>query len=353
MLIVRAPVRVSFFGGGTDLHSYYSKYGGAVISASINKHFYVFMTEQPDNRVQLISSDLRVMQTLDDLHPEEVEGALRIPLAAIRYIGLNRGANIFLASEVPPGTGLGSSGAVSVCLVKALSVFTQRSFDPYSLAEAAYHVNSVMLGHPGGKQDEYGSAFGGLKNIEFRADGVTVHPLDLDPVLTRELESNILLFFLGNARESSLILNRMREDCQDDRSETVEALNAMKAMVREGIACIESGELHRFGELLHEAWTTKRRLAEGVSTPKIDALYARARGCGAVGGKVTGAGGGGFLMLYCEEDHRPAVRAAMREAGAREMLFNFDHDGVQVVHDDPFFGAGDAPEAQWKLVRFE
>jgi D-glycero-alpha-D-manno-heptose-7-phosphate kinase len=145
----------------------------------------------------------------------------------------------------------------------------------------------------------------------------------------------------------------MREDCQDDRSETVEALNEIKAMVREGIGCVESGNLRRFGELLHEAWTTKQRLADGVSNPSIDALYARARECGAVGGKVTGAGGGGFLMVYCEEEDQPAVRAAMREAGAREMLFSFDHDGVQVVYDDPFFGAGDAAEAQWKLVRFE
>lgn len=350
MLIVRAPVRISFFGGGTDLPSYYNKYGGAVVSASINKHFYVLLTELPTRQVQLISADLQVMQTLDNLRPKAVEGHLQIPIAAIQHIEMDRGASIFLASEIPPGTGLGSSGAVSVCMVKALSVFQQRHFDRYGLAEAAYHITSSMLGHPGGKQDEYGSAFGGLKHIEFERDGVTVHPLDLDPVVLRELDSNMMLFFLGSARESSTILKKQKDACEDGHRETVDALTELKEMVQESLVILRSGELRRFGELLNDAWQTKKRVAEGISNPRIDELYALALEHGALGGKIAGAGGGGFMMLYCESEERPAVSRAMREAGVREMLFSFDYEGAAVVYDDPFFGTDSGAGTPWQLV---
>ena len=352
MLIVRAPVRISFFGGGTDLPDYYTKHGGAVISAAINKYFYALITEQPGSTIQLISADLRINQTLDNLHPEVVEGDLQIPLAAIKHIGLDRGANIFLASEVPPGTGLGSSGAVGVCIVKALSVYTNKHFDRYGLAEAAYHINSAMLGHPGGKQDEYGSAFGGLKHIQFQTDGVTVSPLDLDQVLLRELESNVMLFFTGSARDSSTILDRQKEACKQEEKGTMDALHEIKVMVEEGSAMLRSGKLRQFGELLDTAWEAKKRVASGISTSHIDDLYLRARAHGALGGKIAGAGGGGFLMLYCEEEHRPAVSRVMREAGAREMLFSFDHEGVSVVYDDPFFDSARSGGAEWQLVEF-
>lgn len=350
MLIVRAPVRISFFGGGTDLPSYYNIHGGAVLSASISKYFYVLMTEQPDSKVQIISADLRTMQTLDDLQPESVDGDLQLPLAAIKHVGLDRGANVFLASEILPGTGLGSSGAVAVCLTKALSEFTERPFDRYGIAETAYYINSALLGHPGGKQDEYGSAFGGLKHIEFSADGVVVHPLDLDPALLRELDSNIMLFFTGASRASADILQQQKDACRDARKDTVGALDEIKAMVRRGLALLTAGDLRGFGQLLDEAWQTKKRVAQGVSNPHIDALYDAARANGAVGGKIAGAGGGGFIMLYCEEEHRDAVSRAMSALGAREMLFRFDYDGVSVVYDDPFFGSREGSGSQWQLV---
>jgi D-glycero-alpha-D-manno-heptose-7-phosphate kinase len=292
------------------------------------------------------------MQTLDDLRPEALEGELRIPIAAIKYVGLERGANIFLASEIPPGTGLGSSGAVSVCMVKALAAFQQRQFDPYALAETAYHINSGLLDHPGGKQDEYGAAFGGLKHIEFRAEGVTVRPLDLDPMLLRELDANIMLFFTGSARASASILTRQSAECAEEKGSTVDALTEMRQMVDEALDLLDRGALRRFGELLDTAWEAKKRVTQGISTPYIDGLYDLARAQGAIGGKIAGAGGGGFLMLYCEADARPAVARALRDAGAREMLFRFDYDGATVVYDDPLFGsdASLGAGAEWHLL---
>jgi len=352
VLIVRAPVRISFFGGGTDLPSYYMKHSGAVLSASINKYFYTLVTELEDRKVQLISADLRVMQTLDSLKPDALEGDLRIPIAAIQHIGLDRGANVFLASEIPPGTGLGSSGAVAVCIVKALSTFKQDHLDRYALAESAYYINTTMLGHPGGKQDEYGSAFGGLKYIDFRPDGVTVRPLDLDPTLLRELDSNIMLFFTGSSRASSSILERQKKESADQKQSTIDALDLLKEQAAEAVAVLEAGELRRFGEMMHEAWQTKKRVTSGITNPQIDSLYELARANGAVGGKIAGAGGGGFLMLYCEEPNRAAVSQALRDAGAREMLFQFDYEGATVVYDEPFFGSDSALAAgmDWHLV---
>lgn len=350
MLIVRAPVRISYFGGGTDLPSYYNRNGGAVISAAINKYFYVLITQQPDKQVQIISADLKAMQTLDDLSLVDASGELQLPLAAIQSMDLDRGANIFLASEIRPGTGLGSSGAVAVCLVKALSSFMGRHMDRYAVAEQAYYINNRILGHPGGKQDEYGAAFPGLKHIEFRADGVDVHPLNFDTALLDELAQNTLLFFTGQARESAEILDQQKSAVTGNNTNTIEALDGIRAMVDQGIQILERGDLRAFGELLHEAWETKKRVAAGVTTPYIDELYNRAREAGAIGGKIAGAGGGGFIMIYCEPPHQPGVIEIMQKAGARQMLFHFDYDGVHVVHDDPFFGSNAGAGSQWRLV---
>jgi D-glycero-alpha-D-manno-heptose-7-phosphate kinase len=207
-----------------------------------------------------------------------------------------------------------------------------------------------MLGHPGGKQDEYGSAFGGLKHIEFSTEGVAVDVLDLDPVLLRELDQRLMLFNIGNARSSAEILSRQKDDCRDEKKSTLDALDELKEMVAEGLALLKSGNLNGFGRLLHMAWEAKKRVSAGISTPTIDALYATARAAGALGGKVTGAGGGGFLLVYSEHERREAVAEAMRAAGAREMFFSFDYDGARAVYNDQTLQMQDAHGLNWQLV---
>src|SRR6201997_2081950 len=208
MLIVRSPVRISFGGGGTDLPAYYEQFGGSVLSAAINKYFYTILTARSDDRIQIISSDLRVFDTWRDIANAKLRGSpLEIPLAVLKEMNCDISVNLFLASEIPPGTGLGSSASVCVNLVKILATYRHVSLSKYELAERAFHIARNVLRRPVGKQDEYASAFGGLNFISFRQDGTThVEPLNLEPDLVRELQSNLLLLFTGASHHSWTIL---------------------------------------------------------------------------------------------------------------------------------------------------
>jgi len=356
MLIVRSPVRISFVGGGTDLPAFYEQHGGAVISVSINKYFYTVLTERDDRMVQLISSDLRVMQTVDDISLVKVEGELRIPMAVIQHLGCSRGLNLFLASEITPGTGLGSSGSVCVNLVKSIGRFTGREYDKYALAETAYYVSSRMLGHPGGKQDEYGVAFGGLKHVEFQRDGsVTVTPLALDRATLRQLERNTMLFFTGSSRQSAEILNEQKQSSERGQTGVINALTGLKELVADAQAALTAGEIEQFGRVLHRGWLLKKQVSAKISNPRIDGLYEEAVRAGALGGKITGAGGGGFLMIFCEEEHQQAVRDLLvRDAGLQEMTFQFDYHGTSIIYDDPFIESkATGGMYAWKFIKSE
>src|SRR5947208_354399 len=227
MLIVRSPVRISFGGGGSDLPSYYERFGGAVLSAAINKHFYTVLEKRSDGKIQIISADLRTVETWQDIARMDVRGnALEIPLAVLKEFGRDVSANLFLASEIPPGTGLGSSASVCVNLLKTLSSYCHVVQSKYELAERAFHVARHILGRPVGKQDEYASAFGGLNFISFHQDGSThVEPLKLDPDLVRELQSSLLLFFTGEAHHSWTILKEQEQSTSKTTGGALEYLH--------------------------------------------------------------------------------------------------------------------------------
>ena len=338
MLIVRSPVRISFGGGGTDLPAYYEQYGGAVLSVTINKYFYTILGKRTDGRIQVISSDLRICETWKDIAEKDIDGsALEIPLAVLKELNCDVAVDLFLASEIPPGTGLGSSASVCVNIVKTLTTYRQQAISKYELAEKAFHIARHALRKQVGKQDEYAAAFGGLNYITFAPDGNTlVEPVEQDPALIRELESNLMLFFTGAAHNSWTILREQEASTRQHSSPTVDALHEVKSLGALMRGALEQGQLHQFGELLHEAWQAKRRVSSKISNEHIDELYALATHNGALGGKITGAGGGGFLLLYCEAERQTAVREAMHTAGVREMTFGFDTQGAQVVVNDPF-----------------
>jgi D-glycero-alpha-D-manno-heptose-7-phosphate kinase len=352
MLIVRSPVRISFGGGGTDLPSYYESFGGAVLSAAINKYFYTVLEKRGDGKVQIISSDLRTVETWQDIARMDIRGnALEIPLAVLKEFGCDVSVNLFLASEIPPGTGLGSSASVCVNLIKMIATYTHNSISKHALAERAFHIARNVLGRPVGKQDEYASAFGGLNFISFNRDGTThVEPLDLEIDLVRELQSSLLLFFTGASHHSWTILKEQEESTRKTGGGTVQYLHEIGKLVEPMKVALLAGELTQFGLLLHEGWEIKKRLSSKISNAHIDGMYEAALRSGALGGKITGAGGGGFLLLFCQQEYQRDVRESLVALGAREMGFDFDFQGAQVVADDPFIDGDENSGMHWTFV---
>ncbi|MFN8499518.1 MAG: GHMP kinase [Anaerolineae bacterium] len=334
MVITRAPVRISFGGGGTDLAPYYTRFGGFVISAAITRYAYVAARRPATPRVRITSADYRITETFAVGETPVVADPLSLPKAAVeRFMerGLRRvGVDLFLSADVPPGTGLGSSSAMSVALLRSLATYLNHDVGREHAADLACWLEIERLGRPIGKQDQYASAYGGLNAIEFTADGVDVTPLGLPRDAVAALKSRLLLFSTGQARNSADILSEQRENTKG-KSVVVETLHEIKGLAREMHHALRTEALDDFGRLLDETWNLKKRLSQKVSSSAIDGWYAAAREAGALGGKITGAGGGGFLLLYVPTGRQGAVRRALTAFGLREMTFDFDFMGAQVM----------------------
>jgi D-glycero-alpha-D-manno-heptose-7-phosphate kinase len=352
MLIVRSPVRISFGGGGTDLPAYYEQFGGSVLSVAINKYFYTVLTSRSDARIQIISSDFRVFETWHDIAKMNLRGtSLEIPLAVLKEMNCDVAADLFLASEIPPGTGLGSSASVCVNILKTVTTYLQQPISKFDLAERSFHIARHILGKHVGKQDEYAAAFGGLNFISFLPDGSTnVEPIDLNPPVLAELQRHLMLFFTGSSHDSWSILREQETTSRSHTGGTVEALHEVKVLGIRMRTALQQGDIRELGTLLHEGWQAKRRVSARISTPRIDELYSLALQNGALGGKITGAGGGGFLLLYCEPESQAKVREAMRQQNIHEMTFAFDMQGAQAIVNDPFVNRDDRSGARWTFV---
>lgn len=331
MLIARAPMRISLGGGGTDLEAYYAKYGGLVISTAINKYFYSIITTDEAGDLQVISADYRSLFRHSPYNDLFWNGDLALPKAILHHFGIRRGINLFVASEVPPGTGLGSSSTAAVTLVRAISTLVDQPMTKQQVAELASYIEIGKMGMPIGKQDQYASAFGGLNKIMFTREGVTVEPLHLAPEVRQELENRLMLFFTGSSRDSTSILKHQRKSTEERDNTVLQALHNIKQVAVEMQVCLEQGDLDEFARLLHYSWQEKRRLAPGLSNGLIDECYSLALKQGATAGKITGAGGGGFLMLYCAENNQQAVTEALERCGLKRMNFHFDHQGATVL----------------------
>jgi D-glycero-alpha-D-manno-heptose-7-phosphate kinase len=331
MLIARAPMRISFGGGGTDLAAYYAQYGGLVISTAINKYFYAIITTEENDDLQVISADYRSLFRHTPYQDLFWNGDLALPKAVLHHFGIRQGMNMFIASEVPPGTGLGSSSAAAVTMVRAISTLIEQPMTKQQVAEIASFIEIDKMKMPIGKQDQYAAAFGGLNRITFTNEGVTVEPLQIDPTIQKTLESRLMLFFTGSSRESTSILQHQRKSTQEQDKTVLQRLHNIKQIADDMQKCLERGDLDTFANLLHISWQEKRRLAPGLSTTSIDEWYELARQNGAVGGKITGAGGGGFLMLYCHEDVQKKVTHVLEEQGLKRMNFCFDQQGATVL----------------------
>lgn len=331
MLIARAPMRISLGGGGTDLEAYYAKYGGVVINTAINKYFYAILTPEEQEDLQLISADYRSLFRHTPYTDLVWDGDLALPRAVLHHFGIRSGLNLFIASEVPPGTGLGSSSAAAVALVRALSTLIDQPMSKQQIAETASAIEIDKMGMPIGKQDQYASAFGGLNKITFTSAGVTVEPVQITQQTQSLLEQRLLLFFTGSSRESTSILKHQRKSTEEQDEGVLQALHNIKKSAGEVERCLRDGDLDGFAQVLDYSWQEKRRLAPNLSSTFIDECYTLACQHGAQGGKITGAGGGGFLLLYCTEAVQNAVTLILEERGLKRMNFHFDHQGATVL----------------------
>jgi D-glycero-alpha-D-manno-heptose-7-phosphate kinase len=331
MLIARAPVRISFAGGGTDLPAFFTRHGGAVVSATLDKYVYVILTVHGGPELQILSSDYRTFYRHTPGQALLWEGDLNLPRAILHEFGIHHGVSMFLASEVPPGTGLGSSSTLTVAAVKAVSAARGQTLSKQEVAELATRVELEKMGMPIGYQDQYASAFGGLNFFQFTAEGVKVEPIRTPPGVLATLQQNLLLFFTGTARESSKILSRQRDNTERSQNDTLNALHAVRDMAHAMRDTLQRGDLAGFGETLHAGWEHKKRFASGVTNPEIDAAYDAARAAGALGGKIAGAGGGGFMLIYCADGAQAAVTQALDARGLRRMDFRLEEGGARVL----------------------
>jgi D-glycero-alpha-D-manno-heptose-7-phosphate kinase len=324
MLITRSPLRISLGGGGTDLPSYYNEHGGFLISAAIDKYVWVTLLRPFVRGIFLKYSKLEHVDRIDQIeHP--------IIREAFTMLGITEPQHeITTLADIPAGTGLGSSGSFTTALLKALYSFERRLLLPGDLARLACELEIDRLGRPVGKQDQYIAAYGGITCFEFdRSGDVRAEPLAMSQSTLHELEDHLLLFFTGFSRSAGDMLKDQDQRTKRADVAMVDNLNYVKELGHRSREALTDGKLAVFGELMHEHWERKRKRSQGMSNPRIDEWYELGRKAGAIGGKLVGAGGGGFLMFYAPEPQK--VRAAMATAQLEEVRFRFDFDGTRVV----------------------
>ncbi len=337
MLIrAKAPLRISFAGGGTDVPPYPDKEGGCVLSATINKYAYGTLQPREDSQISIESVDFGISVNYDVDEELIYDGKLDLVKAAIKKLGGQEsdGFGLFLHSDAPPGTGLGSSSAMMVALVGLLKEFKNMPLTDYEIAHLAYVIERKELGIKGGLQDQYAAAFGGFNFIEFLKDRVIVNPLKISQDVINELEHNLLLCYTGGTRLSARIIEDQVGRYERGEEETLEGLRQLKEITIEMKNALLQRKLNEFGELLRHAWENKKKLSSKITSPEIEEMYDEARKAGALGGKITGAGGGGYLLLYCSFEKKHKVAERLKKMGGTITDFAFESYGLQTWRVD-------------------
>jgi len=324
MIIARSPLRITLGGGGTDLPSYYRDHGGYLIAAAIDKYVYVTVMRPFVSGIFLKYSQLEHVEKADDVQHPIIREAIRMLEFRTPQV------EITTLADIPSGTGLGSSGSFTTALVKALYAHRRRTILPHDLARLACEIEIDRLNEPVGKQDQYIAAYGGITCLRFNPDeSVEAAPLAIQFDTMADLEDNLLLFFTGFSRSASSILKDQKARSQTGDAEMMRNLHYVKDLAVRSEEALINGRVVEFGALLHEHWEHKKRRSGGMSNPKIDEWYDLGMRSGALGGKLVGAGGGGFLMFYAEDRNR--LRHAMSRAGLEEVRFRFDFEGTKIL----------------------
>ena len=324
MIITRSPLRVSLGGGGTDLPSYYREHSGFVLAAAIDKHVYITLHQTFVEELIIKYSKMERVKSVDEVQHPLIRETLRLTKVEAPYL------EITSMADIPAGTGLGSSGSFTTALLKALHTLKKNLIHPEDLAQQACYVEMDVLKEPIGKQDQYIAAYGGVTFFRFLPNGqVEASPLEIDTDTLYNLEENLLLFFTGYSRSASEILREQDVKSRQNDKEMITNLHFVKEIGRESKEALEGGDLRKFAELMNVHWEHKKKRSGIMSNNQIDHWYEVARENGAMGGKLIGAGGGGFLMFYAED--KMALRRAMRGAGLEEVRFRFDFEGTKVI----------------------
>jgi D-glycero-alpha-D-manno-heptose-7-phosphate kinase len=328
----RAPLRISFAGGGTDVPPYCDERGGAVLNVTINRYAYATLVPGGEQfTVRSLDYDASICYGIED--DFVYDGQLDLAKAVIDHFRreglLTEGFELFLHNDAPPGSGLGSSSAITIAMIGAIAHHLRQALTNYEIAELAYRIERHDVGIKGGKQDQYAATFGGFNFIEFQ-DGLSiVNPLRLPDTTLFELEYSLVFAYVGGTHFSSHILEKQMGNFRERRRDAVEAMDNIKALAYDMKQALLLGKLRECGRLLDDSWQNKKRMAEGITNPRIDELYLATRDAGALGGKISGAGGGGFMFFLCEPQRRFAVQEALRRHDGQVVNLSFVHDGVR------------------------
>jgi D-glycero-alpha-D-manno-heptose-7-phosphate kinase len=327
MIIARTPFRVSFFGGGTDYPSWYRKHGGAVLATTIDKYCYITCRHLPpfhEHRISLVYSKMEQCNAIDEIrHPAARE--------VLRFLNVDHGVEIHTDADLPGRSGMGSSSAFTVGLLHAVHALGGRMVGKQQLAAESIHLEQDILKEAVGSQDQVSAAYGGLNHVLFHPNGeISVRPVTISPQRMTELNAHLMMFYTGIRRTAATVASTVIDNIEQRKRQ----LRIMRDLVDEGLAVVGGAhDITDFGNLLHEAWQAKRALSADVSNADVDRLYERARAAGAIGGKLTGAGGGGFLLLFVEPDRQDAVRQEFGEL--IHVPFRFDFSGSQIIYYEP------------------
>jgi len=348
----KAPLRISFAGGGTDVSPYADERGGLVLNATVDKYAYATLRVTAERTITIKSLDYHTIAKYNLDQPLVYNGQLDLVKATIQRLKAlssesqqgeaSKGFELFLHTDAPPGSGLGSSSAIVVAIIGVFSQWLGLPLTSYETASLAYQIERVDLGIKGGRQDQFAATFGGFNLIEFYGDRVIVNPLRIPDAIRNELHYSLMLFYTGGTRLSAHIIDNQTRGFVQRQQEVVAAMDSIKQLAVETKNALLQGRLEDFGALLHESWLNKKQMASLISTPQIDEIYQEARRLGALGGKISGAGGGGYMFFYCPYETQAAIAERLDELGAAQVGFSFENNGLQswetnLIHaPDPF-----------------
>ncbi len=331
MFVGRAPLRISFAGGGTDLEEYHNKYDGYAISSTINKYTYVIAKLRNDDKLQGFSPDFASHLPPKKHHPKSVQGH-EIVLEGLRELNFKKGIDMYLAADVEPNSGLGASSSLTANFVNVISQIQRKKLSKYKIAMSAYHIGHDVLKWGIGKQDEFAAVFGGFNLLKFTKKKVYVYPISIKKSTQKELQEKSLLFHIGNRKHSEGILKSQIGDIKKSNEKTIEALHKAKELALEMRDALKMNDLEKFSQILKEGWEVKKNYTKGISNPRIEAISRKAFEYGATALKVTGAGGGGHLYVFAESKKHSKIIKELTRLGVQKVNFQYENTGSNVFN---------------------